>query len=91
MTPAQKKQQMQMVKQIQHYMTELEWSKVDLHRITLIGLKNIDEIMLCIKPPTYAQLMIIVNKITKQYPQKMHRGIYQSIVIKPSMTEDKRK
>ena len=79
------------VQQIQKYMGELGWSLTDLHRCTLISLQNLDDIMKGIKPPTHIQLMIIVNKITKQYPEHLHWGIYQSIVIKPTMTEDKRK
>jgi hypothetical protein len=79
------------VQQIQKYMGELGWSNVDLHRVTLISLQNLDDIMQGIKPPTHIQLMIIVNKITKQYPSEQHWGIYHSIVIKPTMTEDKRK
>lgn len=81
----------QTVQQIQKYMNELGWSNVDLHRVTLISLQNLDDIMHGIKPPTYYQLMIIVNKITKQYPVEQHWGIYQSIVIKPTMTEGRNK
>ena len=91
MTPEQYIQQKQMVQQIQKYMNELGWSDVDLHRCTLISLQNIDDILKCKKSPTYFQLMIIVNKITKQYPEHLHWGIYQSIVVQPTMTEDKRK
>lgn len=77
------------IQQIKMYMHDLGWSNVDLHRLTLISLQNLDDIMNCKKPPTYYQLMIIVNKITKQYPAELHWGIYHSIVIKPTMTEDK--
>jgi hypothetical protein len=79
------------VQQIQKYMHDLGWSLVDLHRVTFISLQNLDNIMKGIKPPTHIQLMIIVNKITKQYPSEQHWGIYQSIVIQPNMTEDLRK
>lgn len=91
MTPKQKRQQQLTVQQIQKYMGELGWCYVDLHRVTLISLQNIDEIMNCKKQVTYYQLLNIVNKINKEYPAYMHWGIHHAIVIKPTMTEDKRK
>ena len=91
MTPKQKRQQQLTVQQIQKYMGELGWSNVDLHRVTLISLQNLDDIMNCRKQITYYQLLNIVNKINKQYPADMHWGIHHAIVIKPTMTEDKRK
>ena len=91
MTPKQKRLQQRTVQQIQKYMGELGWSNVDLHRVTLISLQNLDDIMNCRKPPTYYQLLNIVNKINKQYPADMHWGIHHAICIKPIMTEDKRK
>lgn len=81
----------QTVQQIQKYMDALGWSQTTLHRQTLISLQDIKDIMSGKKEPTYHQLMNIVNKINKQYPADMHWGIYQSIVVQPIMTEDKRK
>lgn len=75
--------------QIKGYMTQLEWSIVDLHRVTLISLQTLDDIMNLKTEITYYQLMIIVNKITKQYPADMHWDIYHSIVVQPTMTKDK--
>ena len=91
MTPEQYIQQKQTVQQIQKYMRELGWSDVDLHRCTLISLQNLDDIMKCTTPPTYYQLLNIVNKINKQYPAEMHWGIHHAIIIQPAMTEDKSK
>jgi predicted transcriptional regulator len=68
--------------QIKVYMDELGWDVIDLARQTNIHHIKLDEIINGGEEPTYNQIMIIVNKITKQYPLDQHWTIYQSIVIK---------
>jgi hypothetical protein len=64
---------------IQVYLDELGWSQVDLHRITCINLPTIQSIMAGDIKPTFAQVMIIINKINLHYPPERHWGIYHHI------------
>ena len=68
--------------QIKIYMDELGWDVIDLARETNIHFLRLNRIIFGGVEPTYNQIMIIVNKITKQYPLDQHWTIYQSIVIK---------
>jgi len=74
--------------QIKIYLDELGWSVIDLARQTNIHHIKLDEIINGGEEPTYNQIMIIVNKITQQYPLDQHWTIYQSIVIQPIFTSE---
>ena len=81
---------MTQAQQIQKYLDALNWSHTELHRRTLISLQNVQDIMSGEVRPTYAQVMIIVNKINLQYTADRHWSVYHDICIKPAMTEDKK-
>lgn len=66
-------------KAINKYLSELDWSPVDLSRCTNIHLSSIERILQGIQRPTWAQTMIIINKICMQYPVERHWSIYHDI------------
>jgi|TARA_R100000479_G_scaffold174692_1_gene123605 hypothetical protein len=70
---------------IKKYMDQLGWSVIDLHRLTLICIKDLEAAIKDKDPLTNNQLMNIVNKINLRQPQSNHWTVYHEIVIKPIM------
>lgn len=70
---------------IKKYMDQLGWSVIDLHRLTLISIKDLEAVIKNKGELTNNQLMIIVNKINLKQPQSNHWTVYHEIVIKPIM------
>ena len=70
---------------IKKYMDQLGWSVIDLHRLTLISIKDLEAVIKDKGQLTNNQLMIIVNKINLKQPQSNHWTVYHEIVIKPIM------
>ncbi len=70
---------------IKKYMDQLGWSVIDLHRLTLISIKDLEAVIKDKGELTNNQLMIIVNKINLKQPQSNHWTVYHEIVIKPIM------
>ena len=70
---------------IKKYMDQLGWSVIDLPRLTLISIKDLEAVIKDKGELTNNQLMIIVNKINLKQPQSNHWTVYHEIVIKPIM------
>ena len=70
---------------IKKYMDQLGWSVIDLHRLTLISIKDLEAVIKNKGELTNNQLMIIVNKINLKQPKSNHWTVYHEIVIKPIM------
>ena len=70
---------------IQKYMTELDWSVIDLARKTLIHHVLLQKYFDGEESLTQYQVMNIINKITLKYPQEKHWSIYHEIIVQPEM------
>ena len=70
---------------IKKYMDLLGWSVIDLHRLTLIPISDLEAAIKDQVPLTENQLMIIVNKINLKQPQSNHWTVYHEIVVSPIM------
>ena len=70
---------------IKKYMDQLGLSVIDLHRLTLISIKDLEAVIKDKGELTNNQLMIIVNKINLKQPLSNHWTVYYEIVIKPIM------
>ena len=70
---------------IQKYMTELDWTVMDLARKTLIHYRTLEMFFAGEHNLTQHQVMNIINKITLQYPQEKHWSIYHEIIVQPAM------
>lgn len=70
---------------IKKYMDQLGWSVIDLHRLTLISIKDLEAAIKDKGELTLNQLMIIVNKINLKQPQSNHWTTYHEIVVAPIM------
>ena len=73
--------------QIKKHMDELGWSTIELSRQTNIFHGTLQAILDGTKKPTNAQLLNIINKMLKHYPQEKHWGIYHNIMIAPILNE----
>jgi hypothetical protein len=62
------------------YMDDMGWSVIDLHRLTLISIKDLKDILSDKNNHTMDQLMIIVNKINLKQPKQNHWTINQNKV-----------
>jgi len=70
---------------IKKYMDQLGWSVIDLHRLTLISIKDLEAAIKDEGELTLNQLMTIVNKINLKQPQSNHWTTYHEIVVAPIM------
>ena len=70
---------------IKKYMDEIGWSVIDLHRLTLISISDLEAAIKGDYQLTLNQLMIIVNKINLRQPKSNHWTVYHEIVIKSIM------
>jgi len=70
---------------IKKYMDQLGWSVIDLHRLTLISISDLEATIKGDYQLTTNQLMIIVNKINLKQPQSNHGTVYHEIVVSPIM------
>ena len=70
---------------IKKYMDQLGWSVIDLHRVTLISISDLQAAIKDKGHLTDDQLMIIVNKINLFQPQSNHWTTYHEIVVAPIM------
>ena len=68
---------------IKKYMDQLGWSVIDLHRLTLISISDLEAAIKSDYQLTLNQLMIIVNKINLKQPQSNHSTVYDEIVVSP--------
>jgi len=70
---------------IKKYMDQLGWSVIDLHRLTLISISDLEAAIEDEGELTHNQLMTIVNKINLKQPQSNHWTTYHEIVVAPIM------
>lgn len=70
---------------IKKYMDQLGWSVIDLHRLTLISISDLEAAIKGDYQLTLNQLMIIVNKINLKQPKLNHWTTYHEIVVAPIM------
>jgi predicted RecB family endonuclease len=70
---------------IKKYMDQLGWSVIDLHRLTLISISDLEAAIKGDYQLTLNQLMNIVNKINLKQPKSNHWATYHEIVVAPIM------